>query len=251
MSGSKRKAIYRKKHSKIRVIRHGCLNKSKVKLHSPSKLYQRRKNFKQFIKENFADDPFLSRGNWPKIKTHIPAYQYFKQFSETNLGSAFIDLVLKDNKIRLKNKKPLFIVKYEKDLTGQQALGWGNSIRLGGKFPKPGRFPGGERKNPITIIAHEFGHTRFFYLKRGGKGLLDCPCSEKGKDVKIEDERDIVLYIENPFLIKRGHEPRYTYRLKNTTINIITGKKHPIGTHTILKNDPAVPAVVGKKGSRI
>ena len=44
------------------------------------------------------------------------------------------------------------------------------------------------------------------------------------KDIVILDERDAVLYFENPVRMSRCYEPRYTYTVRDQsqTINIIT-----------------------------
>ena len=72
--------------------------------------------------------------------------------------------------------------------------------------------------DPLAIIHHEFGHTRYFRGHRPGS--LGTP----------QDERMVVINMENPARMYNKNEPRYAYfndeeKPENQyTINIITGE---------------------------
>ncbi len=69
--------------------------------------------------------------------------------------------------------------------------------------------------DPLAIIHHEFGHTRYFSGHR------------PGRLVTLQDERIAVINMENPARMFNKNEPRYAYYHPETkmTINIITGEE--------------------------
>jgi len=226
-------AIY-KKHIKARAINRGVNGEV---FHVPESLVVRQKNFKLFVIHNFIND--MDRpGMWPDVITNLPVYKKLKEYSETSYGAAMVYRILQDNKKRLLMKQPLFAVEYDDGAYGQDARGGLNKIRLTKDFPDSRPYPGGERKYFPAIIHHEMGHTRFFRKNTTDKTMIT-----------LEDERQVVINIENPIRMKKGYEPRYSYTRDAQTINIITGKYHSRGFLTVHESDPRIPMKVATKGA--
>jgi len=201
---------------------------------------KRSSNFKQFVKENFASD--MDTGAWPDGSlTELKLYIYFEKYSKTKEGAALINGILQNNKISERTKKIIFKVRYNSiTKAGQRAQGGFDWVDFSDDFlPKGQKFPGGELVDPISVIGHELGHTRFY--------------NKKPKvSVSIEYERANVIIIENPMRKKMGFDYRYTYyqRATNQTINIITNKIGK-GKLTFLKTNPEILVEIGDHGAFI
>jgi len=209
--------------------------------HIPETLASRQKNFKIFVKENFflKDDNSWEPFQWPAgVINKLPVYQKLKFYSETAYGAAMIYRVLADNKKRRMLNLPLFKVMYDDGYPDQGASAGLNSIKLAKDFPNSLPFPGGERKYYPAIIHHEMGHTRFFRKNTTDKTIMT-----------LLDERQVVIHLENPIRMRKGFEPRYTYKRGARTINIITGDFHVTGFDTVSESDPRIPMKVGAKGA--
>jgi len=214
------------------------------------------KHFQQFVKENFMDISKASPNLWPaNMKTTI-SYGHIERYALTEYGALTIQEILFDNPTRLPFDAfvdPLednythtyrFEVRY---ISGSPQGGF-NHIAFPSIFPDGRPFSGGELKEPIAIVHHEFGHTRFY---SGEKGIVD---------ITIQHEREAVFKNSNPVRILNGFEPRYTYTKKNLTtgkietINILTKQvlPHTKGkAYTIKKDDPSVLMVIGSVGALI
>jgi len=239
---NKRIAIYRK-NVHARNLFKGVNGET---FHVPETLMSRQSNFKEFVKINFELN-FSNPGAWPDNVTNLPIYKKLKAYSETNYGSATIHRILQDNKKATLQKRKVFKVQYDDGVSGQEARGAFNYIRLTKNFPNNLPYKGGERKYALAIIHHEFGHTRFFRKSNKMKII----------EFSLQDERQAVIHLENPIRMKKGLEPRYTYFRdvgKNGdkgTINIITGEIAIIseGRNTILEYDPTKLVKIGSKGA--
>jgi len=191
----------------------------------------RAKNFNAFVAANFVQG--FEPGSWPDVVTGLPVYQKLKDYSNTEYGAAMIFRVLQDNN----NKSTQhFQVRYDDGAAGEKAQAGFNFILLSKGFPDTTPFKGGEKKYPLSIIHHEFGHTRFFSSHPG-------PVT-----VTHPHERLAVIHNDNPVRMLNSHEPRYTYYKNGKTINIITGATST-SLHTVLENDPRVLVKIGSAGA--
>ena len=187
--------------------------------------------FKAFTEANFVKD--FNPGAWPNSNINLPVYKKLMEYSQTDYGAAMILRILQDNK----NKNtPHFEVRYDDGASGQKAQAGYNFILLSNNFPNNSLFKGGEKKHHLSIIHHEFGHTRFFSNSNG-------PVS-----VTHQHERLAVIHNDNPVRILNMHEPRYTYHKNGKTINIITGATS-LTLHTVLSDDPTVLVKIGSTGA--
>lgn len=181
----------------------------------------RETNFKQFVEHNFSS---YSHGldminPWPDAKEHIKAYKMLKEYAKTPYGAVMIKRVLDDN-----NKPGVkrFIVRLDDN---QTATAGTHFISFPSDFPTKNAFPDGAAIDPMAVIHHEFGHTRYF--TNNNKPAL----------VTIQDERHAVIHNSNPVRMLNKYEPRYTYYNGSETINIITGQKQG-GRWSFDKSDP-------------
>jgi len=238
-------ALKLKKHSAIelRRIREHIYNKrvtpkarglfrgvSGERFHIPG-TGQRTDNFKLLVKNNFNTD--FDTGAWPEKSDALPVYKKLKQYSGTDYGAAMIHRILQDN---TNKSSPRFEIRYDDGKKGQKAQAGYNFILLSNDFPEKTPFKGGEKKYPLSIIHHEFGHTRFFSHHAGPV------------EVSHIHERLAVIHNDNPVRVLNGHEPRYTYFKHGKTINIITGKTSTT-LHTVLEDNPAVLVKIGSPGA--
>jgi len=201
----------------------------------------RDRNFQEFVKSNFKKhDEFDSGSRWPANLTGFAPYETLKCYARTDYGAMMIKRVLEDNKtsktrftVTLRgaggaegNENTIFL---PEDF-GTAKCGLNHGMRFGGD---------GQKVDYMAIIHHEFRHTKFW-----GKNLANT--------VSLDEERDAVLYNENPVRIINGYEPRYTYfdgkKNTNQTINIITGKRIA-GKYGIKADNPAEFVLRGAKGS--
>ena len=191
----------------------------------------RSRHFKDFTEENFVKG--FNPDAWPDTIKNQPVYKKLMEYSQTDYGAAMIFRVLQDNK----NKNtPRFEVRYDDGATGQKAQAGYNFILLSNDFPDSSPFKGGEKKFYLSIIHHEFGHTRFFSNNNG-------PTT-----VTLQHERLVVIHNDNPVRILNRNEPRYTYYKNGKTINIITGATS-LTLHTVKDDDPTVLVKIGSPGA--
>lgn len=199
-------------------------------------------NFELIVKTNFTrnPDPYASGSQWPETLTGFPPYETLKSYAKTDYGAMMFNRILQDNKV---SSKPFKIT-----IKGDGAAGNENEIFLPDDFGVQGvnghivRFGGdndGQKVDYLAIIHHEFRHTRFWGKKQNAT-------------VSLEDERDAVIYNENPVRILNDFEPRYTYydgkHKSNQTINIVSGIKIA-GKFGVKAEDPQVFVRRGEKGS--
>lgn len=180
-------------------------------------------NFEKFVQENFSstEHSFDAINPWPTNKTNIKAYKLLQEYSGTSYGAVMIKRVLQDNK---KVGMKRFSVRLDDNKTANANT---HFISFPSDFPLKEYFPGGEKIDPLAVIHHEFGHTRFF-TQHTHTAL-----------VSIHDERVVVINNSNPVRMLNKFEPRYTYYDGLETINIITGKKKP-GRWSYDKADPRI-----------
>lgn len=190
---------------------------------------QRAINFKQIIKDNFLreynnfNDDYLY--SWPRYGSELlSAYKALQKYSHTPYGALIFRQILRDNAI--KGKEPFKIKLFD----GSGAKGFTNFIRLPSGFPLKEVLITGDKIDTLAIIHHEFGHTRYYKDHK------------HNKEVDIYDERDAVIYMENPVRFYNKNEPRYAYYNDNDenplTINIIS-KEVKAGKWAFDKNDPS------------
>lgn len=86
------------------------------------------------------------------------------------------------------------------------AAGGSAEIRLPFSFRETFRF-GGQRVDPLAIVHHEFGHTRYG-LPAGPEDLRETP---HGTRLSLEHEVRVVDRFENPVRLRNGFEPRFRY----------------------------------------
>ena len=197
----------------------------------------REKNFQEFVKNNFAKhDEFASGTRWPDKLIGFSPYETLKCYAKTDYGAMMIKRVLMDN---LTGGR-----RFEVTLRGSGAAeGNENHIFLPENFGTMNcnaahgyQFGGdGQKIDYPAIIHHEFRHTKYF-----GKKLA--------QTVSLRDERDAVLYNENPARVINGYEPRYSYYDGSRTINIITGEV-VAGKYGVKADDPTEFIKRGTKGS--
>jgi len=134
-----------------------------------------------------------------------------------------IRLILRDNNIP---GKPRFKVRL---FNAGSAKGSTDLIQLPSGYPLLTILKTGDIVDPLAMIHHELGHTRF-YRKH-----------QAGKLVSIQDEREAVIQMENPVRMYNKNEPRYAYYNGDGshpfTINIITGETKA-GIWAFDKTDP-------------
>lgn len=200
------------------------------KLLKAAPIDSRRANFRQFVKLYFIIDdhpnntnPDSSDYGYPTtLRETSSGYQAFSRFADTDYGSAVIREMI-DNPTKYKDFEIL-------QASGMGAVADYMQILLPNPFPARKKFNGtfGQDVYDLAVLYHEFAHTSVFRS----------PASEKSP-ISILDERDAVIYHENPVRLSKNYEPRYTYttRDKTQTINIITRE---IGNGVLLtsKNDP-------------
>lgn len=199
--------------------------------HPSYELVVRKDNFKIFRLLNFVND----KGNAGLGALNEINMGLFEQFSELNGGALWIKAVV-DEDIEKFNSGYLAVKKVDANiksiplselLTGElteegefdmeqplfkvgQYFGWGaraqpGLIEVGSKnFRK--QFPSSkEIVDPVAIISHEFGHTRFGH-------------PESGAD--ICGEAATVARYENPIRAMRGYQPRKTYHKRDEKLAI-------------------------------
>lgn len=205
---------------------------------------KRTENFKELVKSNFtnldyfmSDNPQLSEGHnfvWGAGKETTSAFKMLKKYAHTSYGAMMVKRILLDNKKPQHGKR--FFIRLDSDSTAQAGTDW---ISLPADFPLKETFPGGEKIDPLAVIHHEFGHTKFYEKVNHKKAHAA---------VTICHERLVVINNSNPVRIFNGLEPRYTYfkRDANQTINIITGDIKP-GIWLYNKEDPSVLEKPGAK----
>lgn len=86
------------------------------------------------------------------------------------------------------------------------AAGGSAEIRLPFSFRDTFRF-GGQRVDPLAIVHHEFGHTRYG-LPAGPEDLRE---TVRGTRLSLEHEARVVDRFENPVRLRNGFEPRFRY----------------------------------------
>lgn len=172
---------------------------------------QREKNFTLFVEQNFSSlkHSFEAINPWPDSKSHIKAYKVLHQYAQTTYGAVMIKRVLDDNN---KSSIKRFSVRLDDNKTANANT---HFISFPSNFPLKEVFPGGEKIDPLAVIHHEFGHTRYF-TKQTSTAL-----------VSILNERTAVIENSNPVRMLNKNEPRYTYYNGKETINIITSDKKP------------------------
>ncbi len=177
------------------------------------------------------EDDFIY--SWPEGGAIIykKAYQAILDYAKTPYRAVMINHILRDHSmLGWERFRERFKVKLFDE---RRAGGSTNSIRLPSGFPLLTVLQTGDKVDPLAIIHHEFGHTRYYSGHR------------PGKDVTLQDERDIVIHRENPARMYNKNEPRYAYYNDNDdesnqrTINIITGEEKG-GIHTTDKADPRI-----------
>lgn len=212
------------------------IDHAKIELHinKPKTLIpmaRRLANFKMLVSKNFGSVANFSSSPWPSHMTSTKAYKNIKDYSETDFGAIVIEQVINDT------RPPLFEIQYE-DGTHTGAFGGQNFIKLTENFPNKPKFPGGEKTHGVSVIHHEFGHTRYFV--------------SSATMLALKKERTAVLKNSNPARIVSGLEPRYTYTHPTYgTINILVPSLVKPGIYTILKKDPTMLVPVGSKGAYI
>ena len=142
------------------------------------------------------------------------AYKMLMAYSRTPYGAMMIKNILLDHKKIIKGREPFKV----KQFNEREAGGFTHFIRFPDGFPLKAELVTGDKVDPLAIIHHEFGHTRYFPgHKPNGIGTL-------------EDERNVVIHMENPARLFNNNEPRYAYfnneekPKDQRTINIITGE---------------------------
>lgn len=184
--------------------------------------------FKQLVEKNILRDYDIYseeyQFTWPKVGLESSkAYQALADYAKTPFGAVMVRRILADNSIPA--KKRFMIKRFDND----SARGGSDYIRFPINFPRKEILLTGERVDTQAIIHHEFGHTRYFFKHK------------RGKEVTLPDERDAVIYMENPVRMYKNNEPRYSYYNDNDedpkTINIITGDIKS-GIWTTDKSDP-------------
>lgn len=144
-----------------------------------------------------------------------------QEYALTPYGAIMIKRVLKDNE-KLTVKR--FSVRLDNNKTANANTYF---ISFPSNFPLKDYYPGSEKIDPLAVIHHEFGHTRFFTSQK------------VTAVVSIQDERKAVIYNSNPVRMLNKYEPRYTNYNGAETINIITGKTKP-GIWSFDKTDPRI-----------
>ncbi len=181
-----------------------------------------------FVREkNVMEYDFIY--SWPEGGAILSkkAYQTFKDYARTPYGGMMINKILQDHSMPgWERFKKRFRVKL---FDGDRAHGDTDWISLPSGFPLLTELATGDKVDPLAIIHHEFGHTRYY------------PGHRPGKDVTLQDERDVVIHRENPARMYNKNEPRYAYYNDDgdnpMTVNIITGEEKS-GIHATDKADP-------------
>ncbi len=198
-------------------------------------LNNRDHNFATFVAQHFVretnvmEEDFLY--SWPEggAIIHKKAYQTLKDYARTPYGAVIINHILQEHSMPgWERFKKRFKVRL---FDGREAAGSTDLIMLPSGFPLKTVLDSGEIVDPWAIIHHEFGHTRYFTRH------------QPGKLVTLQDERDVVIHMENPARMFNKNEPRYAYYNNDEanphTINIITGEEKG-GIHTTDKADPRI-----------
>lgn len=197
----------------------------------------REKNFKLLVEQNFSGTGILGMESrdWPveKRKDNVRAFAFFHKYALTPYGGVMVTRILADNRTHTTAENRFSIGIQDHN----QATGGHNFVSLPSNFPTLTTFPGSTQLvDPLAVIHHEFGHTRFDARNSGPH------------EISLEDERQVVIYHENPVRMMNGMEPRYTYtnthtstegRVVMVTINIITGEKKP-DLYTFSPSNPAI-----------
>lgn len=185
-------------------------------------------NFTKFVKQHFyvENDMFADNINfsWPKAGIiYTKAYQAFQVYSKTEYGAVMIQNILRE--IRIPDRELFQVRRFDND----GAKGSTNFITLPSGFPLTTLLKTGDTVDPLAMIHHEFGHTRF------------TPGHKPGVEVSMQDERLAVINRENPARMYNKNEPRYAYYDpdKSITINIITSEEKG-GIWATDKADPRI-----------
>jgi hypothetical protein len=172
-------------------------------------------NFATFVKQHFLiQKDMFSKDfiySWPEFGViYKKAYQALKAYSRTLYGAVMIKNILQDHKIP--GRVPFRVRLFD----DREAGGFTDFIQLPSEFPYFTVLNTGDIVDPLAIIHHEFGHTRYY---SGHK---------PGKLVTLQDEREAVIWMENAARMFNQNEPRYAYynndKKNPMTINIITGE---------------------------
>lgn len=194
-------------------------------------------SFKLFTEQNFLRDYDIfsdqNKYTWPKVGSESKkSFKALEDYSKTPFGAVMIQRILLDNKI----SRTRFVVKLDDN---DSPHGTSDNIKFPSDFPRKQVLLTGESVIPTAIIHHEFGHTRF-YAKH-----------QRGKLITLQDEREVVINMENPIRLYLHEEPRYAYYNDideaPQTINIITGEVKP-GLWKADPHDPRKLVNVGQKG---
>ena len=173
-------------------------------------------NFDKFVKQHFLfetnmmEEMFIYSWLDPGY-TFTKAYETLWVYSRTPYGAMMIQKILFDHQI--KGRVPFKVRRYN----DRAAAGSTDYIQFPEGFSLKKKLDSGEIVDPLAIIHHEFGHTRYFSGHK--RGVLVTP----------QDERLAVINMENPARMYNKNEPRYAYFNgvdkveEQYTINIITG----------------------------
>lgn len=189
-------------------------NRRALQIHGPvPSLADRERNFSLLIEQNFSGTGILdlSPNAWAveKRNENVKAFKNLKKYALTEYGGVMVARILEDNKKNTTGETRFYIGIQDND----QARAGHNFLLLPSDFPRLGSFPGTTQMvDPLAVIHHEFGHTKFD--SRNSKPHM----------VSLQDERDAVIFHENPVRAINGMEPRYTYFKEGQTINIISGE---------------------------
>lgn len=191
----------------------------------------RENNFRLIEKINFSNELRL------ELKKNSNLKKLFQEFHQSDVGAYWFSLLAKDNIKKLNNGyfeiakdlNPFKIYEVFEILTGQLnwpafdakaelvfrfdifygygAFGSKSHITIGNLgFRK--LFPGNCQKvDPIAILSHEFGHTRF---------------SSITESHTLQGEREVVRLYENPVRRMNGHDDRVSYYSTDSDQTIFT-----------------------------
>lgn len=190
---------------------------------NPLLLQTSQRNFDALVAENFGDDFALA--SWPEHQRNdsISAYTQFSAYAQTLYGAAMVAKVLADNKNPNNERFSIGLHASE----SSPAQGAYDNLWLPSEFPlKPFFLVTKQKVDPLAVIHHEFAHTRFN------------PENKNRHEFTLEkDEREAVLFYENPVRMLNGYEPRYVYNGQGKAINIIT-QEVKVGLWTTNENNP-------------
>lgn len=190
---------------------------------------------KNFDELEDSDIAHLVAYNLEPLNSESLGFEILREYAMTDFGAKIIARILKDSDQAIKQgfitsdgaltstgKKALLAKQwyglFVVGASSHQPSASFNSIQLPQHF-KAGTFPvGGLMIDPMALVHHEFGHTRFSSV------------NHEHRRKHLEIERDVVIQFENPIRYLNTHyyklsnyKPRQVYFDNHNTIVIKTG----------------------------